>query len=423
MLNLIRNMNDAVGILFTVAYAYQIVYLIVALANRKKTVDYTPSKMHRFGAVVCARNESAVIGELVTSLKKQKYPQGLLEIFVLADNCTDDTAAAARRAGAVVYERNDTVNVGKGYALDYLFKKIHADYTDNGFDAYCVFDADNIVDENFIAEMNKVYDRGYDVITCYRNSKNFASNWISASYSIWFLREARFMNFPRMILGNNCAIGGTGFTVSDRVIKENGGWPFHTLTEDIEFSANCAANGRKIGYCDKAVVYDEQPTSFVQSYKQRLRWSKGFYQVSWKYASPLAGGMFRGGKYGMSCYDIFWTVAPGMLLSVLLLIFNITVGAACIQSPGLYTKLILRATMWGIGTYLIMLYVGVMIVGLMTVICEWKNIRATTAQKLLYLPIFPFFMLTYLPIALIALFCRVKWSPIKHTSSAMLARK
>ena len=122
------------------------------------------------------------------------------------------TARVARKAGAIVYSRFDRTQVGKGYALNYLFEKLRSERSDLGYEGFFVFDADNLVDPNFVAEMNKVFDTGrYQAITCYRNSKNFGSNWISAGYSLWFLREARFLNFPRMLLGTNCAISGTGF--------------------------------------------------------------------------------------------------------------------------------------------------------------------------------------------------------------------
>lgn len=111
------------------------------------------------------------------------------------------------------------------------------------------------------------------------------------------------------------SISGTGFLVSGEVIREKEAtlpsWP--SLTEDIEFSVNCAIDGKVIGYCDKAVIYDEQPVDFKQSWRQRLRWSKGFYQVDWHYSSGFIRAASSGQK-GFSCYDIFMTVAPGMFL-------------------------------------------------------------------------------------------------------------
>ena len=135
--------------------------------------------------------------------------------------------------------------------------------------------------------MNKVFDSGYKVITSYRNSKNYDSNWISAGYSLWFLREAKYLNNSRMQLGTSCAISGTGFLVSAEIIRNNGGWIHHLLTEDIEFTVDSVIHGVKIGYAANAILYDEQPTLFRQSYNQRLRWAKGFYQVFAKYGLGL----------------------------------------------------------------------------------------------------------------------------------------
>src|SRR5699024_3328495 len=129
-------------------------------------------------------NESAVIGELVHSIKKQNYPAELLDVFVIADNCTDNTAAVAERAGAIVFERFNRQQVGKGYALDYAFQRIEKEYGQAQYEGYFIFDADNLLDANYVAEMNKVFDSGYRVITSYRNSKNFDSNWISAGSAL-----------------------------------------------------------------------------------------------------------------------------------------------------------------------------------------------------------------------------------------------
>ena len=180
--------------------------------------------------------------------------------------------------------------------------------------------------------MNATFSQGYDVLTSYRNSKNFGSSWVSACYSIWFLRESRFLNYPRMLLRTNCAISGTGFLVSSRIIEENGGWPYFLLTEDIEFSVCCALRGWRIGYCDEAMVYDEQPVSMRQSWRQRMRWSKGFYQVNARYALKLLGGCFTG-KRRFSCYDMLMTIAPCMLLTLITVVVNLSIAASFLFQP------------------------------------------------------------------------------------------
>ena len=241
MLRFLESMQFVLFVFFTAAYAYQIVYLIIGWVGKGKGGNEN-AKLHRYAAVVAARNESAVIANLIRTLKEQDYPSELLDIYVIADNCTDNTAEIARNAGAYVYERFNKVQVGKGYALEYLFHHIFEDKGEMTYDGFFVFDADNIVDKQFVREMNKMFDTGeYTALTSYRNSQNFCANWISAGYALWFLRESRFLNRPRTQLGVNCAVSGTGFLVSSQAIREDGGWPYHLLTEDIEFSIACAS--------------------------------------------------------------------------------------------------------------------------------------------------------------------------------------
>ena len=407
--------NFCVFLVFSVCYVYQIFYVFVTLT--KKPPQLTAKKNHRYAVIVAARNENAVIGDLIHSIRVQNYPQELIDIFVVADNCTDNTAAVAQEAGAIVFPRFNKEHIGKGYALDYGFSCIRQHYSENEYEAYFVFDADNVLDVNYFREMNATFDNGAKASTSYRNSKNFAANWISAGYSIWFLREARFLNFPRTLLGTNCHVSGTGFLVAARVIEDNGGWPFHLLTEDIQFSVDCAIQGKRIGYCDKAVVYDEQPTTFRQSWDQRLRWSKGFYQVDREYTLPLLKGCFRRGRLGTSCYDMFVTVAPGMLLTLLMILFNGVILAACLTQPAYLATRIIHETVGFMGSAVWNFYVGLLFYGLITVLSEWRHIDAAPVQKLGYVLTFPIFMFTYIPISIAALVQKVEWKPIYHTAT------
>jgi len=414
---LMEEFNQVIGLIVAVLYCYQVAYLVVGLLRRGWQDTRRPARLRRYAALISARNEAGVIAELIESLKKQNYPAGLLDIYVVADNCTDDTADVAQRAGARVYRRFNRVEVGKGYALDYLLKKIAADGLAGQYEGYFVFDADNIVDPNFVSEMNRTFDRGdLDAVTGYRNSKNFGQNWITAGYSIWFLREARFVNAARMALGANCAVSGTGFLVSARLIREKGGWPYHLLTEDIQFSAECAVEDRRIGYCGTAVIYDEQPTSFRQSWDQRMRWSKGFYQVSGRYGGGLMKGMLRLGGRGLGCYDLLMTVAPGVILSALCGALSVVTFLASLMAPESALGQVFLTAAGGMLHTFLTFYGGMFLYGLITVVSEWRFIRATALQKLGYLFTFPLFMATYLPVSLAALFCKVEWKPIRHRS-------
>lgn len=410
----LKTVNCLFLVLLAGAYLYQLIYLVFGLTHKRIFAEPEAHTLRRYAAVIAARNEEAVIADLIGSLRNQSYPSELLDIFVVADNCTDETAAIAARAGAAVFRRFDTGHVGKGYALDYVFRRLMSQ--EQAYAGYFIFDADNLADPHFVAEMNKTYDRGgYDAITGYRSSRNFGANWISAGYSIWFLRQARFMNFPRSLLGVSCSVGGTGFFVSDRLIRENDGWPFHLLTEDIEFSADCAVRGHTIGYCDRAVVFDEQPVSFRQSWDQRLRWSKGFYQVDARYTRPLLRGMLRSGMDGLSCYDTLLSISPGGAAMSAALAANLAGLLRALTHPSLSSGGAAAEILTALGLLAAAYYIGMLFCGALTVASEWRRIPASAWQKLRYLWTFPLFMLTYLPIAVAALLHKtVEWKPIRH---------
>lgn len=264
----VRLINHIISTAFLICYAYQIIFLLVPFFLKKKKT--TAEKLYSYAVLISARNEEAVIGNLIQSIRAQNYPPELVTVFVVADNCTDATASIARREGAVVWERNNLESVGKGYALDYLLGKITETYPSETFDGYFVFDADNLLDENYIREMNNTFSEGYRIVTSYRNSKNFSGNWISAGYALWFMREAKYVNNSRMLLGTSCAVSGTGFLFHRDILARYGGWKFFLLTEDIEFTVSNILADEKIGYCGSAVFYDEQPTSFRQSWRQRM---------------------------------------------------------------------------------------------------------------------------------------------------------
>lgn len=407
--------NFCVFITFTICYTYQLYYVLVVLSRKPKQL--VAKKNHRYAVVVSARNESAVIGDLIHSIKVQNYPAELIDVFVIADNCTDNTADVAREAGAIVFKRFNTEQVGKGYALDYGFKIIRSQYADRGYEAYFVFDADNVLDVNYFREMNKTFDNGAKASTSYRNSKNYDSNWISAGYAVWFLREAKFLNQARLMLNTSCAVSGTGFFIAADIIEKNDGWRWHLLTEDIEFSANSILEGIRIAYTPTAVLYDEQPVTFRDSWNQRFRWAKGFYQVFWHYGARLAKGVFANPKGSrFACYDMLMTIAPGMLLTIVSVIFNtiiIVLAATGAMSTGVMIASSISSIFFCLFNYVMFMF----LFGVLTTFVEWDSIHAPTRKKVLYMFTFPFFMLTYVPIALVALVKKCQWKPIKHSIS------
>ena len=413
--------NGCVFLAFSVCYAYQFYYAFIAL-TRKPPLQAARTN-HRFAVMIAARNESCVIEDLLQSIRNQNYPQGLIDVFVIADNCTDSTADIARLHGATdVFVRHDKQYVGKGYALDFGWKKIQERPDAKGYEAYFVFDADNVLDRNYFQEMNKVFDAGALASTSYRNSKNYNSNWISAGYAIWFLREAKYLNQARLTLNTSCAVSGTGFFIRADVLQKHGGWKWHLLTEDIEFSTQTISEGGRIAYCPTAILYDEQPTTFKDSWNQRFRWAKGFYQVFWHYAPRILRGIFANPKgCRFACYDMLMTIAPAMLLTVVTALFNAAViGMTLLGCLSAETMLSTAASSMFFCLFNYMLFM--FIFGALTTFTEWDSIHAPKASKIKYMFTFPLFMITYIPIALAALFKKATWKPIRHTISVDVER-
>ena len=402
--------NFIILLIFTLAYFYQLVFLIRGLIHGDVVLPKA-KKNHSYAFVIAAHNEEPVIGNLVRSILTQKY-DGLIDCFVVADACTDNTFEEAQKAGAIAWSRNDLVRKGKSWVLDYAFNRILNEYGDK-YEAFFVMDADNIIAPNYVEIMNQAFDAGYLVCTSYRNSKNFDSSWISSAYAIWFLREAKFLNNVRMMVGTSCAISGSGWLVSEKIIKGMHGWNFHVLTEDIQFSTFCCAHGIQIGYAP-AEFFDEQPVTFKASWTQRMRWTKGFYQVFFSYNRNLLSGIIKERRF--SSYDMLMTVAPGMILTLLSAFVN---GAYLVIGYFSHGFIATQGELLMCVGSLVMtfgsMYIVFWILGLITTISERKHIHCRKKWRIVTnIFTFPIFMLTYIPITVVALFKKVEWVPTKH---------
>lgn len=409
--------NSILGLVFGICFLYQVVFFFIGLFKGEVELPKA-KKLHKYAFFIAAHNEEAVIANLVKSIKDQDYPSELIDVFVVADACTDNTADEARRAGAIVYERNDLARKGKSWVMDYGFNRILEEYPDT-YEGYFIFDADNLLSRDYVRIMNDAFDQGYLAVTSYRNSKNFGSSWISSAYATWFIREARYLNNPRMICGTSCAVSGSGYLISAKIVEGMHGWDFHTLTEDIQFSTFCAVHGVQIGYAP-AEFYDEQPLTLSASVKQRMRWTKGFYQVFFTYGRHLVKAMTRFRRF--AAYDLLMTIAPGMLLTLISVLANGTFLVVGALSHGfLATDRELEMCIGSIIFTLGYMYLTFFMMGLTTTFTEIKHIHCPQKWRIVTnLFTFPLFMFTYIPLAVAALFLKVDWVPTPHDVSVTL---
>ena len=408
-MNIFDWLNVTLMLIFAACCCYQFLY--IPISWWKKPEAHKEVRLHRYAVLVAARNEAPVIEELIRSIRQQDYPSELVDIYVMADNCTDDTAAIAEQAGATVYRRFNHNQIGKGYVLHDLYEKMKEEGRFSEYDGFFVFDADNVLRKNYISEMNRSFSDGYPVVTGYRNSKNFGDSWVSSGIALWFLRESRYLNYSRHLIGSSAAIGGTGFLAARELIERYDGWNFFTLTEDLEFTSRVVTDGYRIAFCREAELYDEQPIDLRTSWRQRMRWTRGYLQTMRKYGKALFLGVFRkDSPQRFACYDLLMNTIPPIVLGVVGLFLNVGKFFFMMEQGAAPDELILPI-LQAIGSgYLMMLLMGAL-----TVFSEWKHIHAKTGKKLLYTLTFPLFMFTFMPISIQALFCKVQWKPIRHT--------
>ncbi len=396
-------LQQAMVWIITIYWVYQ---LIISLCSLIKVKDkpLVEDKEHRFMMIIPAHNEEKVIRELVESLQNLDYNKNLYDIYVIADNCTDNTAQIAKEAGAIVYERFDEKHKTKGFALQwFLQQKIDEDAP---YDAFCIFDADNIVDKNFLNAMNKKLNQGEDVVQGYRDIKNPSDSWVSAGYAIFYWTMNRFYHLARYNLGLSPLINGTGFMVKFDVVKPEG-WKTKTLTEDIEFSLKRIIAGKKLGWATDAIVYDEQPIGFKQSWSQRSRWTVGHMQCLKEYTKPLAVAV-KDNKTVMNFDGLLYMLgtAPMLILTILLLVLNIVIF---LTNGMTVDELIWNAVRYIVPTFLLPIFTGIMIM-----IIDKKPIRPMIKGLLLY----PLFLGSWILINIKCLFKReTSWEKIDHNVS------
>ncbi len=241
-------------------------------------------KNHKFAVLIAAHNEEKVISGIIESLKKQNYPKDFYDIFVIADNCTDKTAEISKSLGAKVIERENNVKKGKGFALEYAFEYIFS--LGAGYEYAAVFDADNIVDKDFLYFINQKINSGARAVQGYLDSKNPYDSWLTLSYSLWYWLNNRLSQLSRENLGMGARLGGTGLAIDLELIKQFG-WGATCLAEDTEFTLKLALSDIRVAWEHNAVVYDEKPIGMETSWHQRSRWVQGIYDAFSKYIKPL----------------------------------------------------------------------------------------------------------------------------------------
>ncbi|MCF8565668.1 glycosyltransferase [Alicyclobacillus tolerans] len=262
----------------------------------------SPDSKPRFLCLTAAHNEETVIAEHVRSLLSVEYPRELVNFVVIADNCNDATAERARAEGAVVWERFNDKERSKGAALKWA---IHEQADLSQYDAVCIFDADNLLQPNFLNVMALCVLEGHEAIQAYLDTKNPWDSWISSAYASAYWYMNRFWQQARVQLGLSGALGGTGFCLTTRALRDLP-WGAKSLTEDLEYTVQLVIQGRKVHWTPQTRVYDEKPVKFSATVPQRTRWLQGHWSTAFRYSKPLLRQVWSGrGANRLRAFDVF----------------------------------------------------------------------------------------------------------------------
>ncbi len=398
--------------IITIYWIYQLVVSICSFVTLKEK-PFIVNKNHKFLAIIPAHNEEAVVGNLIESLQKQNYPKNKYDIIVIADNCTDKTKEVAESYGVKIFERHeeDPAKKTKGDALRLLLNTLLSD-PKMDYDAFCVFDADNIVDSNFITAMNKHLCQGEEVVQGYRDIKNPTDSWIASGYAIFYWTMNRFYHLARYNAGLSPLINGTGFMVKFDAIRPTG-WNTNTLTEDIEFSLKRIIQGKKLGWATDAIVYDEQPVKFKPSWSQRSRWTIGHIQCLFEYTKPLAKAA-SSNKTLMNFDGLLYMLGsiPMFVITILLLVLN----AISYLFNGMTTPdFIMNIVRYIVPTFLLPILTAIIIM-----VIDKKPIKKMWKGLVMY----PVFLGSWLLINFKCLFKRdTTWEKIEHVRNVKIEDK
>lgn len=385
-----------------IIFLFTMYYFVIGFCGmwrKKEKKILIPQKT--FAVIVAAHNEKAVIGQLIDNLKTLEYPKELYDIYVIADNCIDNTAVIARKAGAIVCERTHPTLKGKGFALEWMFAKLFT--LEKTYDAVAIFDADNLVHPRFLLEMNNRLCKGDKLIQGYLDAKNPYDTWVSGTFAIAFWVIDHIWHLAKTNIGLSSVLGGTGMCIATDVLKRHG-WGATCLTEDMEFTMKSLVEGIKTTWAHDAIVYDEKPLTFKQSWDQRKRWAQGQFDVAHRFIPKMikAGIMRRDIRILDGCLHL---LQPHfMMISTLFII----ISYIQLAFPPFYTNIYNFMP----SEFMTIIMLGQYILPIIILLKIHVKPKAW-----LYLILYPVFIYSWIPIIFLGFIHRNEheWSHTQHT--------
>ena len=265
------------------AAATSLYLLVLTLLSARNPAGAPSRRQLRFDLIVPAHNEEAVLSNIISSLRTVDWPANGFRIVIVADNCTDSTAAIARAAGTYVLERFDRERRGKGYALQLAFRMSR----EQGWaDAVVVVDADARVSPNLLEAIARRMERGEHAVQVHYGVSNTASSWRTRLLSIAKAAFHVVRSRARERLKLSCGLRGNGWSVTHALL-DRVPYSAFSLTEDLEYGITLGINGYRVAYADEAHADAEMVSGEKESRGQRRRWEMGRFALVRSKTLPL----------------------------------------------------------------------------------------------------------------------------------------
>lgn len=382
-----------------------------------------PRKKNIKNPVFCfllpARDESSVIEGLLKSIKNQTQTINMKDVYVIVESTKDKTVQIAEKYGATVFYRTNLENKRKGYALDECIKEI---LKTKHYDAYFIFDADNILEKNYLKNMISIFNKGYDIALGYRNTKNGNSNIIAACSSLIFSMLNAVCNQARIKHNKNILISGSGFFITGELVEQWRGFPFHSLTEDYELTLYSAVNNYTTYYCKDAKFYDEQPLTLKKSSTQITRWIKGYIECRREYVPQLKEkakhkNINQASQISLSSgIKPVVTIVLGIALFLIVNILSTFLGVV-------FDRTVVFKCLKGLAVALIMIYLVLLTFTIIMFLKENKDMNLSLSVKIKASLFNPIYMCLFVPCALKALFSKtIVWEKTEHINTNIISR-
>lgn len=299
---------------------YLVALSCLALMARTRQ-EFTTNHARRFACVIPAHNEESSIYNTVASLKNVHYPQADYDVIVIADNCSDRTAEIARSLGSNVFERKNSAQRGKGYALRWCFDRLLTEQ--HSYDAIVVIDADTIVDPEYLTVMNYYLEHGSMALQCSDMAASQPGSWISEMTRLGFTLYNYVRPLGRKTLNCSAGVRGNGMCFAVETLRTVP-WNTFSLNEDLEYGLVLLLNGINVDFAPEAKVYATMPTSPRNAESQRSRWEGGRFPIIQMYGPRLLKETFRSSS--LRCLDAFIDLITPPFVSLFgaLLLFFVT---------------------------------------------------------------------------------------------------